>query len=144
VESSGQSFGLSVPSSPENLARIRAFVVGVGEKAGLPEEEVGKLELAVDEACANVIEHAYGGSPAGEIAIRAVVSADAVTVSIADTGHGFDAATVLPAAVGDLVARRESGGLGMRLIRSLMDEVRYESEPGKRNTLHLSKRLRRP
>jgi anti-sigma regulatory factor (Ser/Thr protein kinase) len=53
-------FLLHVPSSTDNLAMIRDFVASVGEKAGFDEKEVMKLSLAVDEACANVIEHAYG------------------------------------------------------------------------------------
>ena len=144
MESLEQRFRLSVPSSPENLAMIRQFVVRIGERAGLPETEVDKLELAVDEACANVIEHAYGNDWTEEIAIRAVLDSEAVTISVVDTGRGFDATRVLEEDVGRLVAQRRSGGLGMRLIKTLMDEVRYEIEPGKQNELRMSKKLKRP
>ena len=143
MESLEQRFRLSVPSSPENLSIIRQFVVRVGERAGLPEREVDELELAVDEACANVIEHAYGNDRSEEIAIRAVLDADAVTITIVDSGRGFDAAGVPQEGVGELAARRRKGGLGIRLIRSLMDEVHYEIEPGRKNELRMSKRLRR-
>ena len=143
MESLEHRFRLSVPSSAENLSMIRDFVARVGERAGLPQDEVAKLELAVDEACANVIEHAYGNDRTQEIAIRAVFDEDAVTISIVDTGRGFDPGAVPQEALGKLVAERRTGGLGMRLIRTLMDEVRYEIEPGKQNELRMVKKLGR-
>lgn len=85
---------------------IRDFVANVGERAGLPPGAVAKLELAVDEACSNVIEHAYGRDQTREVSIRATVE--------------------------DLVAKRSSVGLGMRLMKSLMDEVHYELRMVKR------------
>ena len=144
MESFEHRFRLSVPSSPENLSMIREFVARVGERAGLPEDEIGRLELAVDEACANVIEHAYGNDRSEEIAIRAVLDGEAVRISIVDTGRGFDPGAVPQEAVGKLVAERRTGGLGMRLIRTLMDEVHYEIEPGKKNELQMVKRLKKP
>ena len=55
-----KKFTLEVPSSTENLVLIRDFVTRIGQQAHLDEQEISNLELAVDEACANVIEHAYG------------------------------------------------------------------------------------
>ncbi|MBA2501808.1 MAG: ATP-binding protein, partial [Pyrinomonadaceae bacterium] len=55
-----RKFTLQVPSSTENLAMIREIVGNIGTQAGLESADIAKLELAVDEACANVIEHAYG------------------------------------------------------------------------------------
>jgi anti-sigma regulatory factor (Ser/Thr protein kinase) len=138
-----QRFRLQVPSSPENLSMIRAFVARVGEQAGLPEEEIGKLELAVDEACANVMEHAYGGDAAQDVAVRAEFDEDAVRITIVDTGRGFDPANIPQEDLAKLVAERKTGGLGLRLIKTLMDEVRYEIEPGKQNELQMVKRLRK-
>lgn len=138
-----QRFRLQVPSSPEHLSMIRDFVARVGAQAGLPEDEIGKLELAVDEACANVIEHAYGGDAAQEVAVRAEFDEDAVRITIVDTGQGFDPASVAQEDLAKLVAERRTGGLGLRLIRTLMDEVRYEIEPGRQNELQMVKRLRK-
>ena len=56
-----RKFMLQVPSSTENLALIREFVSSAAQQAGFDNNEIARLELAVDEACANVIEHAYGG-----------------------------------------------------------------------------------
>lgn len=138
-----RKFTLHVPSSTENLALIREFVITIGKQAGFDEQEIGKLELAVDEACANVIEHAYGHDTTKEVIVRATLDADEVRIDVEDTGRGFDPQTVPPAELERLVAARKSGGLGMRLMKTLMDEVRYEIEPGKKNELHMSKRIRK-
>ena len=123
---------------------IREFVSSIGTQAGLDETEVGKLELAVDEACANVIEHAYGHDTSKEVIVRATFDDDVLRIDVEDTGRGFDPASVPPAELKRLVADRKSGGLGMRLMKSLMDEVRYEIEPGKKNELHMVKRIKKP
>ena len=138
-----QTFSLEVPSSTGNLALIREFVTRVGSQAGLDEMEIGNLELAVDEACANVIEHAYEHDRTKQVVIRAVFDEETLRIEVVDTGKGFD-----PQAVGDadlkrLSAERKTGGLGLRLIKTLMDEVHYEVVPGSKNELIMVKRLRR-
>jgi serine/threonine-protein kinase RsbW len=138
-----QTFSLQVPSSTENLAMIREFVAGIGTRAGLSSQEVGKLELAVDEACANVIEHAYGPDVVKEVSVRVTFDADVVQIDVVDTGKGFDPAGVLQQNLDQLVAERKSGGLGMRLMKTLMDEVHYEVIPGQKNELRMIKRLKK-
>ena len=104
------TFTLDVPSTTQNLAMIREFVNRVAAQAGLSEIEVGQLELAVDEACANVIEHAYGDDKTKQVMVRAI----------------FDEYT-----------------LRIHVIETLMDEVHYDIEPGKRNELRMVKKLRK-
>ena len=86
---------LTVPSATENLALIRDFVVNVGSQAGLGEDDVAKLELAVDEACANVIEHAHGHDSNKEVTVRATFDAATLRIEVVDEGQGFDP-TVVP------------------------------------------------
>lgn len=138
-----RKFTLQVPSSTENLALIREFVSSVGMQAGLTEEEVAKIELAVDEGCANVIEHAYGHDLTKEVVVRAILDEDTLWIKVEDTGRGFDPNAVREEDLQHLVEQRKSGGLGMRLMKTLMDEVYYEIVPGKRNELHMMKRLRK-
>jgi serine/threonine-protein kinase RsbW len=137
------TFTLDVPSTTENLALIREFVTRVAEQAGLNETEVGQLELAVDEACANVIEHAYGDDKTKQVMVRAIFDEDALRIHVIDTGKGFDPTGVQQQELKDLIAKRKSGGLGMRLIKTLMDEVHYDIEPGKRNELRMVKKLKK-
>lgn len=139
-----RTFSLQVPSSTQNLALIREFVTSVGAQAGLDQGEIGKLELAVDEACANVIEHAYDHDATKEVVVRANFNEDEVRISVIDSGRGFDPKSIPQADLELLVAERRSGGLGMRLMKTLVDEVRYEFEPGQKNELHMVKRIKKP
>ena len=138
-----RTFALHVPSSTENLALIREFVAAVGVQAGFSSKELGQLELAVDEACANVIEHAYGPEVTKEVCIRATLDEDSVQIEVVDTGKGFDPSQVSQQNLDQMVAERRSGGLGMRLMKTLMDEVHYLVIPGQKNELRMIKRLKK-
>jgi len=143
MESVEQTFQLHVPSSTGNLSMIRDFVGGIGRRAGLNDAEIAKLELAVDEACANVIEHAYGSDSTREVTVKATVDADAVHIAIIDTGRGFDPSQVKQIGLEELVSQRRTGVLGMRIIRKVMDEVNYQIVPGEKNELHMVMRLKK-
>jgi serine/threonine-protein kinase RsbW len=138
-----RKFTLHVPSSTENLSLIREFVTAIGTQAGMTEDEVAKLVLAVDEACANVIEHAYGHDSTKEVTLRASFDDESLRIAVIDTGKGFDPAKVTQAGLDQLIAERKTGGLGLRLIKRLMDEVQYEIVPGQKNELHMTKRIRK-
>lgn len=138
-----RTFTLQVPSSTGNLAMIRDFVTSVGEQAGMSPAEVAQLELAVDEACANVIEHAYGHDATKEVSVRATIDGDTMEIDVIDTGQGFDPAGVEQLELERLVADRMTGGLGMRLMKTLMDEVHYAIIPGEKNELRMIKRLKK-
>ncbi len=137
-----QTFCLQVPCSTRNLAMIRDFVTRVSEQTGLDDKQRNGLELAVDEACANVIEHAYGHDVQKEVTVRATFDNDEVHIAVIDTSAGFDPTGIAPEDVDELIRQRRTGGLGMRLIRTLVDEVRYEIEPGKCNELHMIKKVK--
>jgi serine/threonine-protein kinase RsbW len=105
--------------------------------------DVARLELAVDEACANVMEHAYEADATKEVSIRAVVDDSSVQIEVIDSGKGFDPASVEQLNLAELVSAKRTGGLGMRLMKSFMDEVHYEMRPGVKNELKMVKRLRK-
>jgi len=143
MESIEQTFVLHVPSSTKNLVIIREFVARVAEQSGLGGADLSQLELAVDEACANVIEHAYGHDLTKEVIVRATFDAEAVRIEVIDPGRGFDPDQIPRQEMKELIAKRKTGGLGMRLMKTLMDEVHYEFEPGKKNELLMVKKLRK-
>lgn len=138
-----QKFTLCVPSSTAYLYLIREFINNIGQHAGLEEADIAKLELAIDEACTNVIEHAYGSDTSKELLVRATLNAEAMNVDIIDTGRAFDPNSVQSEELERLVAERRSGGLGVRLIKSLVDELKYHIEPGIQNELRVTKKLRK-
>lgn len=138
-----RTFTLHVPSSTEHLVLIREFVTSIATRAGLDQTDVAKLELAVDEACANVIEHAYQHDASKEVTVRAIVDDEALRIHVVDTGRGFDPMSVKQPDLQTLIAERRTGGLGLRVIKSLMDEVHYEIIPGTKNELHMTKWIRK-
>jgi serine/threonine-protein kinase RsbW len=144
MEQIERKFLLQVPSSTENLALIREFVSSTAQQAGFDSSEIGKLVLAVDEACANVVEHAYGPDTSKEVVVRVTLDNETLSIDIEDTGRGFDPESIQPEELERLISKRKTGGLGMQLMKTLMDEVRYEIEPGKKNALHMVKRIRKP
>lgn len=138
-----RTFSMNVPSSTENLALIRDFVSGIGEQVGFDENEAARLALAVDEACANVMEHAYQLEERHEVTVRVVVDADEIKFEIIDTGRGFDPGQTDEMRVEELIKQRKSGGLGLRLIRTIMDDVQYRIVPGEKNELRMIKKLKK-
>ena len=143
MDSLEKTFALHVPSSTRNLAMIRDFVKSIGAHAGLDDLEVARLELAVDEACANVMEHAYDSDTTREVSIRAGLDEDALEIEVIDAGKGFDPAAIEQVPLADLISGKKTGGLGMRLIKSFMDEVHYSMQPGIKNELRMVKRLKK-
>jgi serine/threonine-protein kinase RsbW len=120
---------------------IRDFVKSIGLQSGMGDMDVARLELAVDEACANVMEHAYDADDTKEVSIRAIVDDASVQIEVIDSGKGFDPAAVEQLKLEELVSAKRTGGLGMRLMKSFMDEVHYEMKPGVKNELKMVKWL---
>jgi serine/threonine-protein kinase RsbW len=136
-----RTFTLSVPSSVENLAMVRDFIRNVGEHAGFEESDLIKLVMAVDEACTNIVEHAYGHDVTKEVTIKAIYDDKELNIKLIDTGRQFNPIEAKSESLKDLVRKRKSGGLGIRLINTLVDEVRYEFLDENKNLLHLIKKL---
>ena len=129
---------LSVPADEGQLSRVRDFVTEVCEEAGFTGRETNNTKLAVDEACTNIIKHAYE-TAVGDIEIRAEITSGNVDIHITDSGKRFDFASIQDPDLGQYVETGKKGGLGVFLINRLMDRVEYRAgEDG--NELFLSKR----
>jgi len=138
----GQARRLTVPGRFEYLAQIAEFVTQTAREAGLTDDDVFHVEMAVDEACSNVIEHAYADK-AGEIELScAVPEYGRLEIVIHDHGDPFDPESVPEPRVGDSAGldSMQEGGLGLYFMRKLMDEVRFSFAPGHGNTLYMVKR----
>jgi serine/threonine-protein kinase RsbW len=133
---------LRVNSRTENLSEIRDFVSTNAQSAGIPITTVENIVLAVDEACTNIIKHAYKSSPDGEIIIKIVYDKYKLTITIKDYGKSFHPERIPLPDLQKYYKARKVGGLGMYLMKSLMDDVKYISIPGKYNQVLLSKNLR--
>jgi len=128
------------PGRFESLAAISAYVEEAARQAGFDSSSVYAVQLAVDEACANIIDHAYGGEGKGDIECACVSQGDDLQVILHDHGRPFDP-TAIPLL--DPKAHLETctcGGAGLYLIQKIMDEVRFEFDPQAGNTCILTKR----
>ena len=123
-----------------NLAPIRAFVGEAAERAGLSGKDVYAVQLAADEACSNVIEHAYAGAPEGVIEIACEADGGEICIVIHDHGKELDISQVRKPNLSKELGEREVGGLGVYLIYKLMDDVHFESSKQNGNILTMKKR----
>ena len=132
---------LVVKSRTENLSLIRDFISSNASNAGLSKENIENIMLAVDEACTNIIKHAYKSFPDGEITIKIEYNSNKLLISIIDKGSTFDPDSVPDPDLQKYYRNGRVGGLGMYLMKTLMDDVKYISVPGKYNQVLLSKNI---
>jgi serine/threonine-protein kinase RsbW len=139
VEHAQQTFKLSVPSDTVNLAMIRDFVEDSARRSTIDEAAMHKLKLAVDEACANVIEHAYNNDNTREITIHVWFDDAQIEVAVIDSGSPFDPHAHKPLKLEDLLG--QTGGMGIRIMQMATDEIVADTDENGHNRLRLIKRL---
>ena len=134
---------LNIESRTERLIAVREFVSEAARAFGFNDEEVSKIALAVDEACTNVIKHAYKFDPNRKITITVKKGNGAFEVAIKDTGKHFNPSQIQAPDMKEYLSHYRRGGLGVYLMKSLMDKVEYDIKPGKQNEVRLTKYLSR-
>ncbi len=134
---------IHIESRTDRLIAVREFVSESARLFGFGDEDVSKIALAVDEACTNVIKHAYKYDPKRDIAVTIRADSNRFQVIIQDTGAQFDPSRVQSPDMREYMKNYRRGGLGMHLMKSLMDSVEYSIEPGKTNEVRLTKYLAR-
>ncbi|HEY8107261.1 MAG TPA: ATP-binding protein [Gaiellaceae bacterium] len=135
-----RSVRLSVPARAEYIALARLALSGLADIGGLSEEQLADLKLALTEAVSNSVRHAYAGG-AGLVSIAYELTGDALAVEVVDDGKGFDPERPAPLEGEELT----EGGLGIAIIRTIVDEFELQSQPGVRGSrLRFVKRLRQP
>ncbi len=124
------------------LARLAAEIEAFGERAEMEMADIARLQLALDEIVTNIINYAYPDGGRHQIDLRAAIENGVVEVRVEDQGQPFDPLRHAPPA--DLdgeIDERSIGGLGVHLVREVMDEVEYV-RIGPRNRLILRKRVK--
>jgi serine/threonine-protein kinase RsbW len=117
---------LKVAGNLDNLAKIGEFVTAAARRAGLNDKAVYAVQMAVDEACANIIEHAYGGEGRGSIRLACAVQTDGLQIIILDRGRPFNLAKVPALDTAAPLEKRQVGGMGIFFIHTLMDRVEFK------------------
>lgn len=141
---------LTCPAQTDMLSLIRAIVVVVSKQMGFPPDEVSLIEMAVDEACTNVIRHAYvddGVSRRRKPVLRVQIrpARDRLTIHVIDRGKGFTSESWHGvSSIEKYVAQPKPEGLGSYVIGRFMDEVAYGSRRGSGTVLRMVKYLNRP
>lgn len=126
----------------EYLDEIRDFVGDIARDGGFGDKDVYNIQLATDEAASNIIEHAYEGVTDGVLDLFCGMEDQVIRIVLTDYGEPFDPSAVpMPDLKADL-SDRKIGGLGIFLMRKLMDEVHYEPRDDKSNVLTMIKRKR--
>ena len=128
----------------ESLSDFREFIkehcAGV---PGVTDEVVYDVQLAVDEACTNIISHGYAALDAGSIILDLDIHPDRLVVTLTDFGHAFEPSSAPVPDVDAPIEEREVGGFGLFFIQQAMDEMNYQvTEDG--NKMTLTKHLRKP
>ena len=129
-----------ISSSTDNLSLVRSFIEYHGRELELGNKEIAHISLAVDEACTNIIKHAYNYSKNGKIKINIDKKKDKLSVRLTDKGSHFDPSIIPEPNIEKSQKMKKGGGLGMFLMKKIMDEVEYNAK-GKGNELILIKYL---
>ncbi len=123
-----KEFELTVESKLENLTRISEFMTETMRHYNIHStKDMYAVQLSVDEACTNIIKHAYSDKSEGVIVIRCMLSSpgNKFIVNIMDWGKVFDPTIISNPDIESSLNERKEGGLGIYFMRKLMDEVKY-------------------
>lgn len=140
---------LTIPVAPEMEIAATAQVAALGEWMELGRDKIDEVKMAVVEACINAFEHSGTRDHKVELKFRVATEADEgnaggtrtfLEVDVLDNGHGFDPARVTAPQVGEKLRAPHKRGWGLRIIRSLMDDVRIVS--GERGTMIVMRKYR--
>ena len=134
---------LVIPSQTERLKDVRQFIGEAAQQFGFNEDDRNKITLAVDEACTNIIKHAYGYGKNNTIRLRVEMHGTVFEITITDQGKPFDPGLISPPDMKEYLTKFKRGGLGMYLMKSVMDKVEYDFKPGPVNRVRLTKYLPR-
>lgn len=133
-------FRLTLGVDPGEVARASAAFARFADAQGLAAPVRRSVHVALDECLQNTIVHGFSGRTEGELTVDVTLSTDRVTITLTDDGTPFDPLGAAPPDTGLPVAARQIGGLGIHLVRRMMDEVTYHHRDG-RNVLVLVRRL---
>lgn len=136
-----EEYALCVTSELSNLAQIADFVSERATRAGMNADKAFEVQTAVDEACTNCMEHAYQGRADGQVHVCCYRQDDDFVVCITDHGRAFDPELVALPDTSAPLEERQVGGLGIFLMRKLMDSVEFSFCEREGNQVLMRKRI---
>jgi serine/threonine-protein kinase RsbW len=126
------NYKYKVGCSIENLKGVRDFIRESLKVNGVPDLQISEMVLALDEMCSNLMIHAHHCNPDDLFELHIHVERNTpVVFEIIDDGNAFDINQFAEPDLGNLVNEKRKGGLGIRLVKSIMDKIEYQSRNGK-------------
>ncbi len=126
------SYQYNIGCSLSNLKGIREFIRTSLKEQGLSEIDMAAIILALDEMCSNLMIHAHHCNPDHRLELHLdVTEKDQLIFEIVDEGNIFNINQFNSDNIGDLIHEKRKGGLGIRLVKSIMDKVEYFERDGK-------------
>lgn len=120
---------LALAARYENVPVAAKFVVEAAKEMGFDEQAVFHCQMAVDEACTNIIEHAYGNDEEkGTFKLILDMQDERLVITLVDKGRRFDPDSVPAPVIDPDPSKMKPGGLGLHLMKQLMDEVTFSFE----------------
>lgn len=135
---------ITVPATLDALASISDFIVGAATRTGMGDHAVWQIQLAVDEAVTNIIQHGYSHSEPGSIELACGVEQGEFVVTVRDRGRRFKPEEVPSPDITSPIDERKAGGLGLYLMGRLMDSVRFDFDDQRGNLLTMTRRMGQP
>lgn len=126
--------------SVEQLAAIRSFVTSAAQALGANEDDVFACELAIDEAASNAFQHAYG-EQGGSVQIKMWREGDEIVLALVNWGVAFEPENVPAPNLASKLEERPIGGLGLYLMRRMMDDVTFQFDPIRGNLITMRRKL---
>ncbi len=127
------------PGQFGSLVAISEYIIQAATQAGLDDSQVYEVQLAVDEAATNIIEHAYHDTDKGVIECSYEILPNGIKVILVDRGKPFDPADVPEPVFTTDIEEVKPRGLGIFIMRKVMDEVRFDISAGGKNTCTMVK-----
>jgi serine/threonine-protein kinase RsbW len=135
------SITVRLPADLREIERLNRVIRQFGDLHEVPSRVLYAVNLALDEVVTNVVRHGFDDAGGQEIVAHLTAKTGEVVTEVTDGGRAFDPMAVPPPNLEAPLSERTLGGLGIHLIRSLMDGVEYRRENGK-NVLTMRKRIR--
>jgi len=129
---------VTIPAQMSYLTQIRDFIEQVAKKHRYSDKLSNSFKLVIDEACTNIIRHGYRGVKGGEITLKAIIRKQSLTIVVIDQGKSYDPRTANTPDLEKYVNIGKRGGLGIMMMRKLMDDVQYNIT-SRGNELRLTK-----
>jgi serine phosphatase RsbU (regulator of sigma subunit)/anti-sigma regulatory factor (Ser/Thr protein kinase) len=129
---------ITVPAQMSYLIQIRDFIDQIGKRHKFSDKITNSFKLVVDEACTNIIRHGYRDVKGGEITVKAIIRRQSLTIVLIDQGTSYDPRQASTPDLENYIRIGKKGGLGILMMRKLMDDVQYNIT-SRGNELRLTK-----